>query len=280
VLDVINISDHEFESIRRLVYDRFGIALSDQKRALVVGRLNKLLRKNNLKSFQDYYDYVVNDQSGKALSDFVDKISTNHTYFFRENDHFDYLLNVVLPEIINANLILNRKILRVWCAASSSGEEPYTLAMFILEYLRHDIVDWDVGVLATDISQSILDVAKKGVYQGNNVHRMPVGLKNKYLEHIGEDAWQVRRPVKDLVLFRRLNLIQRDFPFKGKFHIIFARNVMIYFDEATRKSLVERFFRYTNNGGYLFIGHSETLGRSHQLFKFVKPAIYRKEPGN
>jgi len=280
VLDVINISGHEFELIRKLVYDRFGISLSDQKRALVVGRLNKLLRKNNLKCFQDYYDYVVNDQSGKALSDFVDKISTNHTYFFRENDHFDYLLKVVLPEIINANLKLGQKVLRVWCAASSSGEEPYTLAMLILEYLKHDVVNWDVGVLATDISLSILEVAKRGVYQEKNVSRIPEGLKNKYLEHIGKDAWQVRKQVKDLVLFRRLNLIQRDFPFKGKFHIIFARNVMIYFDEVTRKSLVERFHRYTNNGGYLFVGHSETLGRSHQLFQFVKPAVYRKESGS
>jgi len=279
-MNVITIDDQEFAKLRELIYQRFGITLGEGKRTLVVGRLNKLLRRNGLNSFREYYDFVTSDRTGKALSSLVDNISTNHTFFYREQAHFEFLLETVLPELTRAAQLSGDKKLRIWCAASSSGEEPYTLAMLLLEHLKNDISNWDTGVLATDISDSILKVAQKGVYSNKNVAALPVNLRKKYFKQTPDGAWQVCQEVKDLVLFRRLNLIRTDFPFNGKFHVIFARNVMIYFDEATRKPLVERFYRYTHDGGYLFIGHAETLSRENRLYRFIKPAVYQKDAQN
>jgi chemotaxis protein methyltransferase CheR len=259
-----------------MVYKRFGIVLSEQKRSLVTGRLNKVLRQNGFTSFKDYYDYVVADTTGKALSIMIDKISTNHTFFYREADHFQFLLNTAFPELIDRKPGRNR-MMRIWCAASSSGEEPYTLAMLMHEHLKHQLPNWDTGVLATDISIGMLEIARAGIYSNDNVLQLPVGLRTKYLERSDrEDYWAIKQYIKDLVLFRRLNLMNEKFPFKGKFQIIFARNVMIYFDEITRQNLVKKFYDNMIPGGYLFIGHSETLGRNNKLFKYICPAVYRK----
>jgi chemotaxis protein methyltransferase CheR len=274
MFDLIPLKDKEFQLISQLVYSKFGIKLTEQKRSLVVGRLNKIVRQSGFRNFQEYYDAVVTDASGQALSKLVDKISTNHTYFFRERDHFDYLLYTVLPQLRESLKGVNRKILRIWCAASSSGEEAYTLAMLLHEFFQGEIYQWDTGVLATDISSNVLEMARAGVYADSNVVHMPPTLKNKYFERGPEGLWSIKKQVKDLVLFRRLNLMRSEFPFKGKFQVIFARNVMIYFDEPTRQALIERFHRYSEPGGYLFIGHSESLGRSNHLYRYLKPAVY------
>lgn len=274
IFEQIPLRDKEYHLISKLVYDKFGIKLTEQKRSLIVGRLNKIVRQAGLSSFEEYYDYVISDKSGSALSKLVDKISTNHTYFFRENDHFDYLLHTVLPQLAAAAKKANRKTMRIWCAAASSGEEPYTLAMLLLEFFQSEISQWDTGILATDISTITLETARKGIYAENNVAHMPVSLKNKYFERLPGGDYSIKKQVKDLVLFRRLNLMRNEFPFKGKFNVIFARNVMIYFDEPTRQALIERFHRYSEPGAYLFIGHSESLGRNNQLYRYVKPAVY------
>jgi len=164
--------------------------------------------------------------------------------------------------------------------ASSSGEEPYTLAMLLCEYFKNELASWDVGVLATEISVDILETAKKGIYYDGNVSKLPDALKNKYFNKLPEGKWEVKNQIKELVLFRRLNLMRKEFPFRGKFQVIFSRNMMIYFDEPTRQSLVKRYHRYMESGGYLFIGHSETLGRNNNFYRFLKPAVYRKEPIN
>lgn len=278
--DLIPLNDKEFELIRDLVYSRFGINLTEQKRSLIAGRLNRTLRQNGIDSFRAYYDYVISDQTGQALSKMVDKISTNHTFFYREKEHFDYLRDTVLPELTRQAQKNGKKVVRIWCAASSSGEEPYTLAMLLCEYFKSDLAAWDVGILATDISFDILESAKKGIYDDRNVSQLPKELRDRYLKKLPENKWEVNNKIKELVLFRRLNLMRQEFPFRGKFQVIFSRNVMIYFDEPTRESLVKRYHRYMEPGGYLFIGHSETLGRNNNLFRFLKPAVYRMEPIN
>lgn len=280
VNEQIPLNDQEYRLISQLIYKKSGILLNEKKRALIVGRLNKMLRTNNLKSFKEYYDHVISDSTGKALSDLVDRISTNHTFFYREKDHFEYLSEMVLPEITQIMKSRGKKELRIWCAASSSGEEPYTLAMLLCEYFKNDLASWDTGVLATDISIEILNRAKAGVYSEDNVSQLPASLKNKYFKRLPDGTWSVNNQIKEMVLFRRLNLMRSEFPFKGKFQIMFARNVMIYFDQPTRDGLVQRYYRYMEPGGYLFIGHSETLGRTNHLFSYVKPAVYRKEPIN
>ena len=278
--NLIPLNDKEFELIRDLVYSRFGINLTEQKRSLIAGRLNRTLRQNGIDSFRAYYDYVISDQTGQALSKMVDKISTNHTFFYREKEHFDYLRDTVLPELTRQAQKSGKKVVRIWCAASSSGEEPYTLAMLLCEYFKSDLPAWDVGILATDISFDILESAKKGIYDDRNVSQLPKEWKNRYLKKLPENMWEVNNKIKELVLFRRLNLMHQEYPFRGKFQVIFSRNVMIYFDEPTRESLVKRYHRYMEPGGYLFIGHSETLGRNNNLYRFLKPAVYRMEPIN
>lgn len=271
------ISEQEYRLLTRLIYDRFGISLGEQKRSLVVGRLQKVLRKQGFTTFREYYDYVIGDRTGDALSTLITRISTNHTFFYREKDHFEYFSSSVLPHLADASKKRNRKFLRIWCPGCSSGEEPYTLAMLIAEFFGNQLSQWDVGVLATDISVRALEKARAGTYAHENVAHLPPALRNKYLRRKTDDDWTVKEQLREMVLFRRLNLMRETYPFKGKFQVIFCRNVMIYFDAATRAALVARFHRYTEEGGYLFIGHAETLGRGNPNYRYVKPAVYQKD---
>jgi chemotaxis protein methyltransferase CheR len=270
------LSNKEYGLISQLVYDKFGINLGEQKRALIVGRLNKVLHQNGFTTFEEYYNYLIKEQSGEALKTLVDRISTNHTFFWRENEHFDYLVKTVLPEITATKKYINNRSLKIWCSGCSSGEEPYTLAMLLREYYGHSLSSWDTGILATDISSQALDKAIKGVYLDENVSKLPAHLRNAYFKNIGDDQLEVLPQLKSMIMYRRLNLIADNYPFKNKFNIIFCRNVMIYFDKPTREALLARYSRYMVDGGYLFIGHSESLGRVAHDFVYVKPAVYRK----
>ncbi len=276
-MNTTRLTDKEFRLISDLVYQKCGIKLGEQKRALVIGRLQKALRSGSFGSFMEYYDYVVKDQSGKALLDLVDRISTNHTFFFREKDHFDFLATVVLPEISERVRRKQKGGVRIWSAGCSSGEEPYTLAMVASEYYGDRILGADLGILATDISTGALEKATAGVYPDESMSAVSLAYRHKYFTRLKDGAWTANKILKDMVLFRRLNLIRRSYPFKGMFHVVFCRNVMIYFDKITQKALVERFYHYTEPGGYLFIGHSETLDRSTGLYKFIRPSVYKKE---
>ena len=276
VNSMMAISDSEFGKLRDLIHRRFGINLTEQKRSLLVGRLQKLMRQLKLATFSQYYDYLTEDSSEKGLSELVDLISTNHTYFNREKDHFDYFSETALPTIIEKLRQQNRKDLRIWCAGSSTGEEPYTLMMLIMEYLGNEYSSWDAGILATDISDRALTVARRGVYSSDRVDKLPEHLRRKYFSSIGNGEMAISDKVKKEVTYRRFNLMNTTFPFKKPFQAIFCRNVMIYFDQPTREALVNRYHQHTEPGGYLFIGHSETLGRSQSLYKYLKPALYRK----
>ncbi|MEW6771587.1 MAG: protein-glutamate O-methyltransferase CheR [Bacillota bacterium] len=270
------LSDEEFELIRSLVYQRFGINLGDHKRSLVIGRLQKVLLSGGFNSFKEYYQHVVQDISGRALLTLVDRISTNHTYFFREQEHFDFLKTVVLPEIAAGIKGGQKKNLRFWCAGCASGEEPYSVAMVISDFFDDNLSGIDVGILATDISVSALEKAVQGVYPTEQLAGVPPLYRQRYFDPLGKGNWAVKEELKRMVLFRRLNLMRSEYPFKGRFQVIFCRNVMIYFDNPTKKAVVERLYRYTEPGGYLFIGHSETLDQSAGLYRYVRPAVYQK----
>jgi chemotaxis protein methyltransferase CheR len=270
------ISDGEFNGLRGLIHQRFGINLTEQKRSLLVGRLQKLMRTRGFNSFQQYIDFLTGDKSEKGLSELVDLISTNHTYFNREKDHFTYFLETALPAVIKQLKLQNRKDLRVWCAGSSTGEEPYTLVMLMMEYLGADYKNWNAGILATDISDRALSAAREGVYDQDRVEQLPANLRAKYFTTAANGKLAVRDEVKREATYRRFNLMNTSFPFKNPFQIIFCRNVMIYFDQPTRDALVARFHKHTEPGGYLFIGHSETLGRSQSIYNYIQPALYQK----
>jgi chemotaxis protein methyltransferase CheR len=276
VNSMMAISDTEFVQLRDLIHRRFGINLTDQKRSLLVGRLQKLMRQLKLTTFSQYHDYLTEDKSEKGLCELVDLISTNHTYFNREKDHFDYFFETALPTIIEKQQRQNRKELRIWCAGCSTGEEPYTLLMLMMECLGKEYSSWDAGILATDISDRALSIAKHGVYACDRVSQLPEKLQQSYFTPAAAGEMAVCDKIKKEATFRRFNLMNTTFPFKKQFHMIFCRNVMIYFDQPTREALVGRYHQHTEPGGYLFIGHSETLGRSQSLYTYLKPALYQK----
>lgn len=274
--EFVEVTDEEFRLIRDLIYKNIGIHLTDEKRSLVNGRLQKILRKMNFKTFKEYYDFLINDKSGEALSELANVISTNHTFFGREIDHFEYFVDVVLPEIENRAKQTNNYDIRVWSAGCSSGEEPYTLVMLMMEYFGKDYYKWQAGVLATDISLTVLEKAKRGIYPDERVQPLPDVFKKKYFKRLPTGEWEIIDPVKREVTYRRFNLMNEKFPFKKPFDVIFCRNVMIYFDNPTRERLVEKFYQFTVPNGYLFIGHSETLNRTSTKYKYVQPAVYKK----
>lgn len=276
VSSMMSISDQEFTQLRDLIQRRFGINLTDQKRSLLVGRLQKLMRNLNLNTFSQYYEYLANDKTEQTLGELVDLISTNHTYFNREKDHFDYFFDTALPTVVEKLKQQKRKDLRIWCAGCSSGEEPYTLLMLMMEYFGNEYSSWDAGILATDISDRALSIARRGAYSTDRVMQLPEHLRRKYFTPTRDGEMEVIDKVKREATFRRFNLMNATFPFKKPFQMIFCRNVMIYFDQPTREALVGRYHQFTEPGGYLFIGHSETLGRNQTLYKYLKPALYQK----
>ena len=276
IMQGFELTDAEFGKISRLVYEQCGINLNDGKKELVKARLGKRIRKGHFGSFRDYYQAVVRDQSGRELVHLLDAISTNFTFFFREQDHFSYLRSEVLPGLLEKKRN-NGKTLRFWSAGCSSGEEPYSIAITLLEEMKNPPA-WTLSILATDISTKALNAAGSGVFHKERVHSIPSPLVKKYFLK-GDGNWgdyvRVKDHVKERVQFRRLNLME-SFRFQESFDCIFCRNVMIYFDKKTQADLVNRFHGCLATGGFLFIGHSESLAGIPHPFRYIRPAIYRK----
>ena len=228
----------------------------------------------NFKNFSEYYNYIISDKSGTAIVTLTNKITTNHTFFMREPEHFYYLRDTVLPHL---KASVPNKDLRIWSAGCSSGEEPYTLAMILDEYFGKEKKFWDSRILATDISNKALDAAIGGVYSNADVSPLPALWKTNYFNKLDAENYTVSNAIKNEIIFRRFNLINQQFAFKKKFHVIFCRNVMIYFDNETKNELINKFYDATESGGYLFVGHSESLNRDATKYKYIMPAVYRKE---
>ncbi|HAR62147.1 MAG: chemotaxis protein CheR [Candidatus Margulisiibacteriota bacterium] len=276
ILTRISISDQEYHEITALIYDRFGIILSEEKRSMVMGRLQKYMRTNGYSSYSQYIDHLKSNNGYQALSSLIDNISTNYTFFYRENDHFDYFSRTVLPEL-TGRLAVRDKDIRMWCAACSTGEEAYTIMFCLMEHLGSAYGQWNSGLLATDISEKVLKIAQTGKYTSEQIEKVPLAIRNKYLKLKEPKIWEVTDKLKEEITFRRFNLMNRDFPFKKQFQVIFCRNVMIYFDQPTREKLVKNFSDFLVPGGYLFIGHSESLRRTQDNLKYVMPSVYRKK---
>jgi chemotaxis protein methyltransferase CheR len=273
------LSNKEFELFRKLIYKSCGIHLTSSKKELVKARLSKRLTKTGINSFEQYYKFVVrHDKSGNELVHLLDSISTNKTDFFREKRHFDFLNTKLLPELIKKKEKAKNKTIRIWCAASSSGEEPYTLAITILNHINPND-GWNIKILATDISTKILQKAIKGIYAKETLKGISPAIVSAHFKRVVVDksnCFQVKNHLKKLITFRRFNLMSPKFPFRNPFDFIFCRNVMIYFDIETQHGLISKFYECLPKDGYLFIGHSETLAKRTHGFKYIEPAVYQK----
>lgn len=269
------LSDRDFRRFSVLVYEKCGINLHDGKKELVRARLAKRLREGNFKDFKTYYRFVAEEESGNELVRMLDAISTNLTSFFREKKHFDFLKETVFPSyVVNKR---NSRKLRFWSAGCSSGEEPYSLAIWLLEYFNESL-PFDVKILATDISTKVLALAQRGVYTSKRLANMPILFPGKYFQQgysSQKGNFRVKQSLRELIEFKRFNLMSPFF-FKEVFNVIFCRNVMIYFDKKTQQALVDKFYESLSHGGYLFVGHSESLTGIRRKFEYVMPSIYRK----
>lgn len=271
---MVDIKENEFIKLAGFVKSHYGVNLFDKK-LLIQGRLQTILTQRNLNNFSEYYNYLIADKTGKVAEELLNKVTTNYTFFMRESQHFEFFKNTVLPYLVNNNKAKDN--MRVWSAGCSSGEEAYTLAMIISDYLGMNKRNWDTKILATDISASVLNIANEGIYENTEVKNMPDAWRKLYFKKYDENRSQVIDSLKTEVIFRRFNLMNEEFPFKKKFHVIFCRNVMIYFDNKTKEKLINKFYDWTETGGYLFIGHSESISFSNNGYKYVMPSVYRKE---
>ena len=268
--------ESEFEFIRKLVYQRSRICLDAGKREMVSARLGKRLRATNRTSVGEYCQLLQSGDADEELSHLIDAISTNHTFFFRENAHFDFVRAQLVPEMKKRRTTERWPRFLAWSAACSSGEEPYSLAISLHESLG---AEWDWHIQCTDISHRILARAQAGVYPEDVVQKMPLPLVKTYFqEGIGpqQGNFRVRAELRNRLSFAQLNLLEGDSPLNERFHVIFCRNVMIYFDRPTQEELVNRLTRRLVPGGYLLVGHSESLTAINHTLQAVQPAVYRR----
>lgn len=270
---MITITKNEFTQLAEYIERNYGIHLKEEKKTLIISRLHNELVKSNCKNFTQYFEYVRSDKTGKALTELINRITTNHTFFMREAEHFYYFRDKVLPYL--STTVKNRD-LRVWSAGCSSGQEPYTLAMIMDDYFNQDKPSWNTQILATDISTKVLHEALEGIYGEDEIASIPAKWKINYFQKLDNGSYMVTDKIKKEVIFRKFNLMENPFPFKKKFHTIFCRNVMIYFDHNTKMGLINRFYDMLEEGGYLFVGHTESIPSNKTGFKYVMPAVYRK----
>lgn len=251
------------------------------KKVMLEARLQKRLRYLGMSTCSEYCNYLFSPEGVEnELMQMIDVVTTNKTDFFREPSHFEFLVKIVLPEIIVKPGAGTGKKLMIWSAGCSTGEEPYTLAMVVSEFAQiHPGFDFDCSILATDISTKVLQKAVEAIYDAERVLPVPETLKKKYLLRSKDKSNGLVRIVPELrrmVRFRRLNFIEEDFGFREKMHVIFCRNVIIYFDKPTQERLINKFTRHLIPGGYVFMGHSETLHGMDVPLVQVIPTIYRK----
>jgi chemotaxis protein methyltransferase CheR len=267
--------ESEFDFIRSLVYERSRISLSKDKRELVSARLSKRLRATNLPTVGDYCRLLQAPGAEKELANLIDAISTNHTFFFRENSHFDFLRQHVVPEMQARSAKERWSQFHIWSAACSSGEEPYSIAITLAESLAR----WPWHIEATDISHRVLEKATAGIYRDDTIGKLPAKTIDAHFQKgFGpqDGNFRVKAALREQITFRQLNLLEGEPPFREPFQVIFCRNVMIYFDRPTQEELVTKLTRHLVPGGYLFVGHAESLTAINHSLQTVRPAVYRR----
>lgn len=275
---MLNISDQDFHRLVNYVKSNYGIDLS-KKRQLISGRLSNTITNMGYSDFTGYVDHIVSGKNAKDNEIMLNKLTTNYTYFYREKTHFDYFRDTILPYIVKTKE--KNRVMSIWSAGCSSGEEPYTITMLIREFLGAQANAWDTRILATDISHQVLAKAKNGLYEEESLRELPPEWKRKYFTPVKEapGTYEVSKALRSNVIFRTFNLMD-PIQFKLKFDVIFCRNVMIYFDQDTKEALVKRFYQASNPGAYLLIGHSESLNKDRTPYEYLMPATYRKIAGN
>lgn len=272
---MMTLTDKEFQTLVTFVHTKYGINL-EKKRILIEGRLSNMLQERGFTTFQQYMDVLFKDTTGTEVTTLLNKLTTNHTFFLREQEHFDFMVKQVLPMFENN---LKTKDIRIWSAGCSSGQEPYTMAMAISEYFGNRKSGWDTTILATDISTRAMDKAKAATYTTEELKDVPSAWLTKYFNNNNNGTYTAKDSLRKEVVFRPLNLME-PFRFPKPFDLIFCRNVMIYFDAPTKDKLINKFYDVTAMGGFLFIGHSEVINRETARYTYIRPAIYQKRGTN
>ena len=266
----LELTPSEYAEFQGIIRELTGITMGDSKRQLVHRRLTARLRALGLSSFRDYINYLRKGDA-EELEAFTNSVTTNLTAFFRESHHFDYFANTILPEVSAKKA---SKRLRVWSAGCSTGEEPYSIAITLKESLAN-LSDWDARLLATDIDSDVLRTCRAGRYADQRVEKVPPGKLKRWFRQVDGGEFELRNDVKSLITFNQLNLMN-EWPMRGKFDVIFCRNVIIYFDKPTQRVLIDRYANILEDGGYLILGHSESLFNVTDRFSLIGQTIYKK----
>ena len=271
---MIRLDARELAEISGFIKEKYGVNLGE-KSTLIEGRLGCYIKSKGFESFGEYFEYAKTEPTGTEMANLVTRISTNHTFFMRENDHFEYLARNVLPWVES---LPGGNDLRLWSAGCSTGEEPYGLSIYILEYLRKSgrlKSAFDSIILASDISERALSIAAKGIYLHENLLAIPPEWIDAYFTDLGDGSFRVAPELRANVAFKKINLLE---PINSSkpYHTIFCRNVMIYFDTETRITLINRFYDAMAPGAWLFVGHSESLMNYSHNFDYIQPSVYRK----
>lgn len=267
------ISDADFNKLVKFIYDNYGINLA-QKRVLIEGRLCNEIKQKGFPDYHQYLESVYADRSGSEIVALLNKLTTNHTFFMREPEHYQYMKEVFLPYIVSLNR--PKKYVKIWSAGCSSGEEAYTTQMQMQEYFGSSASAWDTTIYASDISENVMNKARKAIYHKDGMKNLdPAWIKKYFTPYDGEN-YQLQKTITSKVTFGTFNLMKPIPRPPVLYDLVFCRNVMIYFDMPTKVALVERFYDVVAPGGYLFIGHAESVPREQTRFQYIKPAIYRK----
>lgn len=270
----MEISDKEFKLLSVLIKEKAGVDLKENKKTLIVLRLSRRLEALQLKSFESYYNLLLKDSESSELHYFIDNITTHYTYFLREEIQFNYFSHVVLPNVCSS---ISDGDLRIWSAAASTGEEPYSIAMILEEYFGAERLFWNKEILATDIARKVISSAIDGLYLAQEMNKLPPLWLKKYFERVNNTHYRIKEQIKREVIFRCFNLLEPNYPFKKKFHVIFCRNVLIYFDKKTKKQVILKLVEHLEDDGYLFLGLSESIDYKKFGLVYVQPSIYRKD---
>lgn len=269
---MLTMTEHDFQILASFVQKNYGIDLQ-KKKSLIENRLYATVLSTGCKSFSEYVRHIIAGRNPGDMEVMLNRLTTNYTYFMRESEHFDYFRDTILPWITATR---KDRIMSIWSAGCSSGEEPYTLSMIIKEFLGARASSWDTRVLATDISQNMLSCAARANYPEEALKEIPDAWRRSYfVKSAAPGCLTVAPSIRANVIFKPFNLMN-PIRFRCKFDVIFCRNVMIYFDAPTRDALIRRFYEATNPDGYLLIGHSESLNKTDKLYRYLKPATYRK----
>lgn len=280
LLKPVHITRHELDKLGQLIFSETGIRLGGNKKDLVVSRLMKRLRELGLKNFTDYYNYLIDDPCGHIeIINMISRITTHKTEFFRESHHFDYLRNHVFPEMLQRTSAGDKRVIRIWSAACSTGEEPYTIAIVASEFCSENSCG-ELKILASDIDCQVLNYASKGIYTSDQMKYLQKNIVAKYFKkgvHNNNGLYMVKESLKNYITFKKINLMDSSYPIHSGLDVIFCRNVLIYFDKNIINKLVNKFYHLLADGGFLFIGHAESLREHTDKFVSIGNTIYQKK---